>query len=117
MAIVETVNEAYFHDAFRRMDRLENFTYQGRNLLFNYLDSLSEDIGEPIELDVIDICCEYSEMTADELVREYGNCNPPTLEDAEGDEDEHMQMLEDWLNDQTTVVGRTNEGNYVFVGF
>lgn len=29
--------------------------------MFEYLESMEDDMGKPIELDVIALCCEYSE--------------------------------------------------------
>ena len=57
----QTVTFADFTDAFRNMGRKENFSYNGLKALFDYLEQLEEDIGEEMELDVIAICCEYTE--------------------------------------------------------
>lgn len=59
--IYQAINESYFIDRFREMGRGNQFSYDGKIALFNYLEQLSEDIGEPIELDVIALCCDYSE--------------------------------------------------------
>lgn len=48
--------------------RKDQFSYAGRCALYDYLESLAEDTGEPIELDVIAICCDYSEY---EDIEEY----------------------------------------------
>jgi hypothetical protein len=53
----QTINQYQFSDAFRSAGRQDQFSYAGLNALFGYLD----DIGEEIELDVIALCCEYSE--------------------------------------------------------
>lgn len=45
-----------------------SFSLDGLKALFEYLEDLSDDIGEPIELDPIAIRCEYSEY---ESVKEY----------------------------------------------
>ena len=93
MAIIETVTETSFIDAFRRMDRLDGWTYDGLRALYSYLDELSDDTGEPIELDVIALCCDYAEHdNALEAAKEYGY----------EDEDEGQAL--DWLQDHTTVI-------------
>lgn len=51
------INENQFIQAFNDMNRAENFTYEGRKALYHYFD----DIGEPVEFDVIALCCEFSE--------------------------------------------------------
>ena len=55
-----TVNENEFIDIFGDCNRSDNFSLAGRVALFNYLEELEEDMGE-IELDVIALCCEYTE--------------------------------------------------------
>jgi len=48
------------------MDRKDNFSYEGLRALFDYLELLEEDMGQPMELDVIALCSEYSEISDDE---------------------------------------------------
>ena len=59
--IYETVNNSAFHDAFIRMGRKDQFSYEGRTALFEYLENLAEDCATPMELDVIALCCDFSE--------------------------------------------------------
>ena len=56
-----TINNSDFHDAFRKMNSENNFSYDGLNSLFNNFEQYEEETGEEIEIDVIAICCEYSE--------------------------------------------------------
>ena len=58
--MIETVNEYRFIDAFMRI-RPDNFTRSGLQALYDYFIQLEDDIGEQIELDVIAICCEFSQ--------------------------------------------------------
>ena len=60
-----------FCDSFSETYK-DNFSYEGKRALFDYLEQISEDMGEDIELDPIALCCEYSEYSdADECAREY----------------------------------------------
>ena len=53
--------------------RPDNFSYEGLEALFNYFESLEEETGVEIELDVIGICCDYSEYASlEEFNRDYG---------------------------------------------
>jgi len=88
--IIDTVTEHSFTEAFRQI-RPDNFSYEGRKALYEYLEDLSEDIGTPIELDVIAICCEYSEYESFEELKEYYSCSHD-FEDVES------------LGDYTTVI-------------
>lgn len=65
----ETINLSQFIDAFNI--RKENFSYNGLNALYDYLTNLEEDLNEEIELDVIALCCEYSELTYEEYLDSY----------------------------------------------
>lgn len=58
--IMQTVTQNDFHNAFNAI-RHDNFTYDGLNALYEYFDDYSNDMGEPFELDVIAICCDFSE--------------------------------------------------------
>ena len=78
-----TVNVYDFRQAFVDYDRAENFSYAGLEALFEYLVSLEEDTGEEMELDVIGICCEFSEYEdLKEFQENYGD-EYQTIEDVE----------------------------------
>ena len=68
----QTIGLSQFCDAFRDMGRSDNFTHAGKCALFDYLEALEDDIGEEIELDVIGLCCEFTEYeTEQELLLCY----------------------------------------------
>lgn len=67
--IVNTISTAnQFIEQFKDCGRGNQFSYDGFVALFDYLDMLSDD--QPIELDVIGICCEFSEYHID-VLRDY----------------------------------------------
>lgn len=55
------VTKSMFRDAFRQANRIDNFSYDALGALFDYLEELDLDMAEELELDVITICCEYTE--------------------------------------------------------
>ena len=65
----QTINEYQFRDAFMSI-RPDNFSYEGAKALYEYLESYEDDTGEEIELDVIALCCEYTEY---EDMQEFNN--------------------------------------------
>ena len=70
----QTVNEHTFHRAFEQL-RPDQFTYQGLNALYDYLTDFEDGTGEEVELDVIGICCEYSEYESiSEYNQDYDYC-------------------------------------------
>lgn len=87
-----------FSDRFFKSDTYKNnFTYEGLKALFEYLESLEEDTGEPIEFDMVALCCDYSEFdNAKDAVSEYGSINESDSMDEE--------FAKDWLRDRTQVI-------------
>ena len=75
------VNEFQFMEAFKDMNRLDNFSPAGLRALFAYLEEMEDDTGEPMELDVIAICCDYSEEPLHEVLENYGLESMEDLED------------------------------------
>lgn len=114
MAIVQTVNFHQFHQAFIDMDCKDQFSYKGLSILFDYLDDLSEDINQPIELDVIALCCEYAEEHYKDIADNYGI----DLSKANEDEDGEFEIVVEYLHENTSVCGYDGEtGNIVYALF
>ena len=83
-----TVNIHSFHRAFEKT-RPSQFSYAGRCELFQYLENMEEDLGEEFELDVIALCCEFTEYAC--------------LEDFQEDYGEEFKTLEE-IGEHTTVI-------------
>jgi hypothetical protein len=67
----QTVNFNNFCDAFRDMGRNENFSHEGKHALFDYLVEIETDMDKEIDLDVIALCCEYSEDKIVDILQDY----------------------------------------------
>lgn len=102
----EQITKSQFIDKFKDI-RPDNFTYDGLSSLYDYIEDLENDIGQEIELDVIALCCEYSEYKdVGEFLKDYQNTIVKTeREDFEDDEEEEYNdaVLEE-LRDHTTVI-------------
>ena len=61
-----------FHAAFKAAGCEDNFTCEGREHLFKYLEELEEDIGKSIIFDVIALRREYTESTLEDAAANYG---------------------------------------------
>ena len=72
----QNVNFYAFQDAFTQCGRGNNFSYDGLKALFEYLEEVEESTGDEIELDVIALCCEYSELTDSEFRESYPDREP-----------------------------------------
>ena len=76
------INLHYFENEFLKADRQDNFSRDGLRKLYEYLEENDEDYC----LDVIELCCDYSE---DKISDALANNNLKSL---------------DQLNEQTCVV-------------
>ena len=95
----QTINLYQFRDAFYNMDRKENFSYEGLELLYD----MFEELDENMELDVIAICCEYGEDGWEDIANNYSI----DLDECE-DDDEKEDAVREYLNENTFLVGETD---------
>jgi hypothetical protein len=79
----QTINVSQFRDAFQNMNRKENFSYAGLGALFDYLEEYEDSTGEELELDVIALCCEYSEYESLEEFQNAYSSDYESIEDIE----------------------------------
>ena len=113
MAIVQSINSVYqFEAAFKEAGRPDQFSLNGFKALFDYLNNLSDDIGRPIELDVVALCCDYTEDSYSNIAKDYSI----KLTNAE-DEDQAKQIVIDYLQDNTSYVGEGEDDNLVYAVF
>ena len=68
-----TVTRDYFIQRFADMDRAENFSIAGLHTLYDWLEDYEDSNAEPIELDVIALCCEFEEHTIDVAADEFSH--------------------------------------------
>ena len=97
----QTINKSQFRDAFSDMGRGDQFSYDALGLLYDYLEEVDEDF----ELDVIAICCDFSEDSIEDIASNY-SIDLGELED----EDEKKEAVIEYLNNNTSVVGETKDG-------
>ena len=61
--MIKSVNFSMFCDSFSETYK-NNFTYEGKRALFDYLEEYEESTGVPVELDTVALCCEYTEYAS-----------------------------------------------------
>ena len=67
-----TINETQFIDKFMQL-RPNNFSYDGLIALFEWLEQYEEDTETEMELDVVGLCCDFSEYdNLKEFQEDYG---------------------------------------------
>jgi len=97
----QIINVYAFRDAFRAAGRSDQFSYDALGMLFDYFD------GDH-ELDVIAICCAFSEDMPAYIADQYDV-------DVRGMDDEQtLDAVLDYLGDATQVVGVTDAGDVVY---
>lgn len=94
----KTVNFHDFCDAFATANRDNNFSYAGKQALFAYCEEYESISGREVELDVIALCCEYSEY---ESVQEVMDQHSIGLDDLGIDNpvDLAIEQIEEYVSD------------------
>ena len=71
--IIQEITKSQFRDEFNSF-RPDNFSYKGLSALYDWIIDISEQADiKAIKLDVIAICCEYSEYESlEEFNKDYG---------------------------------------------
>ncbi len=123
--IIEEIDESLFISRFEDFKRVEtpenpngNFSYKGLRALFNYLDETGDEENS-MKLDVIALCCEFSEYAdLDEYLKDYYTKEEINEKwekvindlDKHGEEideettEEFKRVLEDEINDNTSLI-------------
>lgn len=100
-----TVSRYDFERAFVDAGRKDQFSYEALGLLFDYLEEYEESTGQEIELDVIALCCEYYEDSAKSIADNYSIAYDENVY-----EDELREIVREYLEENTQLVGETATG-------
>lgn len=107
MPIIKTFDLQDFINEFHAYNRGDQFSLDALSALFDYYDEV-----EVFEIDVIGICCDWSELSIDEVLESYNLDIDPDIDD---DEDK-LEAVVDALNDQTYAIALSN-GNILLQNF
>jgi len=128
--IIEEYDESMFISRFedyKRVETLENpngnFSYKGLRCLFQYLEEITTE-EEPYKLDVIALCCEYSEYKdLETYLNDYSN--QYDIKEITGKDDisnlneeeltELKQVIEEEINEKTTLIKFDDDLNEGFI--
>ena len=90
----QTINVFQFEDAFIKCERQTHFSRDGLSCLYNHLEEYEGSDNKGIELDVIGLCCTYTEYEDfDEFEKEYSDLC----------EDEDIRNIDD-ISHHTTLI-------------
>lgn len=104
----QTIRSCYqFADAFDAAGRAGQFSRQALYALFDFLEEREQDTGEEMELDVVGLCCDFTEYdSAREAAEAYRWAAPEREEDER--EDDYAERCEtearEWLDGQTFAI-------------
>ena len=100
--MIKTLSVYDFIQEFKNYGRGEQFSREGLVVLFDYLEELEESTGIEMELDIIAICCDYTEYKS--------------LEDFKNDYDyEDIETIED-IEDFTQVI-KVSDASFIILNF
>ena len=93
--IIQHITQDQFINEFESI-RPNNFSIVGLRALYEWLEDMSEDMDKPYELDVIAICCEFTEYASLDAIQDcYGDI-----------------MLDD-VDNNTLVIDLGDNGGYI----
>jgi hypothetical protein len=104
-----TLSVSDFRDAFVRMERKNQFSYEAYGLIYEFLEEIDPDW----ELDVIAVCCDFDEQAPVDIAYMYGI----DISECNGDDDKISTVVHNYLIDHTSVVGVTTEGNIIYIQY
>ena len=96
----QTIGLSQFRDGFKY--RPDNFSYEGLGALFDYLETMDEEV----EFDPIAICCYFSEDTVEAIADNYN---------VEGD-DLRIAVIRK-LEDEGAFIHETEDGKIIYKNF
>jgi hypothetical protein len=94
---IQITHVSQFRDEFHRAGRRHHFSYDGFDILFNWLEENYPDY----DLDVVQLCCDYAEATPDQLVEAY-SIDSDVIK---------------YIDHNSIVLGVTSTGNVVYAQF
>ena len=118
----QTINTYQAVDALLQDDNA-SWSIEWAKALVEYLEELEEDLGEEIELDVVAIRCDYSEMTLEEVLNNYLEIREDFEEykDREEEanapiEEEDQEVIKQIISEYTTVI-EVNDNKIIIQDF
>ena len=102
----KTINEYEFRQAFKDADR-DNYSYDGYTALYEFLDEVCSSDEKGFELDVIGICCDFTEY---EDLKEFQGVY---YDDVAGDKFKTIEEIEE----ETIVIRIEDSDSFIIQDF
>ena len=115
MRVTTEVSVYEFREWFTGSQYQNNFNYEQLEILYNAIDQYADEDGvTPYGDDITAICCEYSGYDREELLGE-GWSYEYDIKDY--DEDEHLEAVIKYLEENTQVYYDEAKDNFIVVAF
>lgn len=114
MAIVQTLSKSSFINAFKQSSRKDQFSYEALETIFDCLEDYSDSTGEPVEFDIVGICCDWAESHWSDIARDYSIDLNDFADDEE--DDNRIKAVAEYLWDNTTAY-EMSAGCFVYQQF
>ena len=109
MSIIKTFDRNDFINEFHAYNRADQFSIEALRALFDYYDEVPN-----FEMDVIGICCDWAELSLDEVLEDY-SYNISIDPDIDDEADKYDAVIEA-LNEHTYALALSN-GNILLQNF
>ena len=106
----QTIHFSDFVQAFRNSDRANQFSREALAAIFDRIEEYERDGGQEVELDIIAICCEWTEDSPESIAENYG------IDHTAKGRDEIAEMVIQYLLDNTDAIQLDN-GFIVYINF
>ena len=111
----QTINKSQFIDAFLHAGRKDQFTYEAKSALYDYLEGYDNEI----ELDVIAICCGFREYDSiEDYLQDYdtglAEYEDDKIEDMEYDE--YVDVVYEYIQDRTQLI-KLESGGFIIAQY
>ena len=110
----QTIDFYGFRQAFIDYDRRYNFPNGGLSVLWDYLEEYEESTGEELGLDVVALCCDFCQMSFEDVARDY---QIDISERYDNGGDNIAEIVIDYLNENTIVAGQVGDDEVIFQCF
>jgi hypothetical protein len=108
----QSVNFYQFANAFANSDRANQFSRDALSAIFDWIENYEQETEQETELDVIAICCEWSEDLPEEIAENYG------IDLSEyATWEEKAEAVMDYLQDNTGAAISLDSGKIVYLQF
>lgn len=108
----QTIHFSDFAKAFQDSDRANQFSYDALKGIYEFILEAEQDAGEETELDVIAVCCDFTEASWQEIVSNYSI----DISDCKTDQD-YRDTVQDYLDYHTHGFSIGHGDVFVYVNF